>query len=92
MAPMPPMMRPEPSHCILSLASPQESQLPVHFAASWLSASPAARTTCRVALEPFLLGREAVAVLRDFVRSAAAVVSGQAEAKVKLDIVSLNQP
>eukprot|EP00982_Pelagococcus_subviridis_P012904 31198-Pelagococcus_subviridis.AAC.72 len=41
-APIPPMMRPEPSHCIFSFASPQESQLPVHALSS---AAPAARVT-----------------------------------------------
>ena len=41
MAPIPPMMRPLPSHCILSFANPQESHEPVHLA----SPSSPARTT-----------------------------------------------
>mmetsp|Transcript_15376 Transcript_15376/g.64850 ORF Transcript_15376/g.64850 Transcript_15376/m.64850 type:complete len:91 (+) Transcript_15376:1658-1930(+) len=80
MAPMPPMMRPEPSHCILSLARPQESQLPVHLASSSL---PSARTTSLLARAPAL--RVARVGLRDLTRSVAAALVEQAM-KVIVDV------
>jgi len=81
MAPKPPVIRPEPSHCILSFRRPQESQLPLHFSASWASA----RTAWRFALEPVW---RATVALRDFVRSVAVLQASEAGPKAIVVITS----